>query len=100
MNIRVLDDYEVRQMDSMNLRVWQYKELERGERKGELDWVGLDSYHSTVAEAVEWIFKHAQRRYYGGVETDLEGAIELLRGIEKDVGKHARAFKKVVDQCR
>lgn len=96
MNIRVLDDYEIRGRDSANLQVWQYKAIESGDRKGEMDWVALNSYHQTVEGAVEWIYKHAQRCLYRGVEADLEGAIGLLRGIEKDVGRHARAFGKAV----
>ena len=94
MNIRVLDDYEVRYMDPSNLRVWQYKALDRGKRKGEMDWVALDSYHQSLASAVEWIAKHASRCRYGGVEADLAGAVDLLRDIEKDIAKHARAFEK------
>jgi len=93
-SIRVLETYEVRRMDSLNWRVWQYKVLKGGERKGESDWVPLDSYHGTLASAIEWIAKNAPKELHADVETDLKGAIELIREIERDMAEHAREFTK------
>ncbi len=95
-SIRVLDTYEVRRMDALNWRVWQHKELTSGKRKGERDWVGLDSYHTSLASAVGWIAENAARETYAKVDADLEGALCIMREIEQDIAKHARKFEKAV----
>lgn len=94
--VRVLEDFEARRMDSLNWRVWQRKVLESGKRKGEVDWVGLESYHTTLCAAVEWIARHAPREEYAKVDADLEGAIGIMRDIERDMRRHARAFERAV----
>ena len=91
--ITVLDDFEIRLMDTLNWRVWQHKELEGGKRKGEKDWVALDSYHSTVKSAVEWVSKHASRTLDDGERAGLEEAIGKLGEIERDIAKHAERFE-------
>ena len=100
MNIRVLDTYEVRRMDQSNWQVWQYKVLEGGKRKGEMDWVALNSFHGTVSAAVGWIAKHAPRNLYLAADVDLQGAIDCMREIERDMAKHAKAFEKAAVACR
>ena len=94
MRVRILDDFEVRYMDAQNLRVWQYKELERGERKGQMDWVPLESYHRDIGDAVAWLRKNMPRRKYRAVEADLEGTLGILREIERDMAGHAKRFEK------
>lgn len=92
-SIRVTDTYEIRRCDSLNWQVWRYKEAEKGKSKGEMEWVRLPSFHGSVRSALQWIANNAMREERADVDVDLEGAIEALRGIERDIAAHADAFE-------
>ena len=94
MDIRLLDNYELRRVDDRNWQLYKLKELESGKRKGEVDWVPLGIYPQTIEGSIQWIFENAPKADWENAKCDLEGAIGELREIERDMAAHAREFGK------
>lgn len=106
MNIRLTDNYELRRMDALNWRLYEYKPVKKldkparlgGKRTGEvaMEWVALECYPRDIEHAIRWIFEYAPKRNWANAECDLRGAIEELRAVERDMAAHAREFEKAV----
>ena len=100
LNIRVLEDYELRGMDELNLRVWRFKVIENGKRKGETDWMPLESYHSSIESGVKWIAAHAERTLSKTETMTLKDAIAALERIDESIARHARKFGKALKESK
>ena len=91
-SIRLTENYEIRRYDSMNWRMYVRKEITRGDRKGEVDWVPQQAYFGTIEAALSHLLKdHALNG--DDEKTDVKGAIRNLRKVEQDARAHAEAFR-------
>lgn len=103
MNIRLTENYELRRVDSLNWRMFEHKLVEkkdgaRGRKTGEkrMEWVGLECYPRDIESAIRWILQYAPKKNWADGETDLRGALDSLREIERDMAAHAAEFGKAV----
>lgn len=103
MNIRLLDNYELRRVDDRNWQLWQFKPVKkkdgsRGRKTGEvvMEWTALGIFPRTIEGAIRWIFENAPKRNWAHAECDLRGAIDELRELERDMAAHAEEFAKGV----
>jgi len=80
--------------DAMNYRLYELKEIEKGERAGEVGYVGLPNYFATVLDAVR--FARDREFNSGGYSGYLDGAIDEMRKLDK---RFVSAVKKALDEC-
>lgn len=104
MIIEVIDGYELRSSDGMNWQVFEYRKVERREkgnkRTGQIDyeWVGLPSYHGSIAAGIEWISDYIpksskNRGRRATLAQFLEDYGKIKTGITKSANKMAKAVK-------
>ena len=67
--------------DAMNYRLYEFKEIKNGERKGEVDYVGLPHYFAHMEDAVK--FARDKEFDSGDYTGYLDGAIDELRKLDK-----------------
>ena len=92
-SIRLTENYEIRRHDSMNWRMWRRKEITKGKRRGEMDWVPQEAYFGNIEAALGHLMRdHALN---GDKEkTDVKGAIANFRRLENEIKSHAKEFRE------
>ena len=94
--VRIAQGYELRRLDSRNWQLWERRPVKSGKRAGMVEWMPCDAYFGGIREAVEHVAGDAQRNRYACVDADLEGAISIMRQIERDIGRHAERFERAM----
>lgn len=103
MNIRLTDNYELRRVDTLNWRLYEYKAVKkkdgsRGKRTGEVqhEWVALDCFPRTVDSACAWILENG-KGYTRDESLTLAQAVDELKQtaatLEKNVKKWAQSHE-------
>ena len=94
MDVKVLDDYEVRAVDSLNWQVYQHKEV-KGRDGARVEWVALPAFFRDLESAIDWIAKRVPKADRKG-RSDLDGFLAEYRAVCGEIARHARRFEKVV----
>lgn len=90
MALRVMDKYEVRAIDTLNLQVFELRDAKKKDGTVSSEWVPR-TYHGSVESAVRWIANHAAKEDLRVSDYDLG---EFLRQMDK----YTRAIEKTASR--
>ena len=89
--------WRIRRIDSKNWQLFEYRIILSGARAGDVDWVGLDSFHGSLLPALE----DARKREFeqSGYTGDLDGAIKAIKRTDREF---LNGLRKAMDdaECR
>lgn len=91
MDIRVLDDYEIRGGE-LQWTVWQFKTVGEGDKERE-DWVSTGNYFASLGHALDFIFERVPRERKAD-RVVLRTAMDELQEMKSDIQRAARRFEK------
>jgi len=87
----IVGNWKFVKMDPLNWQLFEHAEVEKGPRKGELDWVKRPNYFGDLANAIVYARNREFER--GGATMDLDEAIERLQAVD---AKFVKAVRKAV----
>ena len=87
----IVGNWKFVKMDPLNWQLFEHAEVEKGPRKGELDWVKRPNYFGDLANAIVYARNREFER--GGGTMDLDEAIERLNEVD---AKFVKAVRKAV----
>ncbi len=91
MNEITFGRWKVVRSDSLNYRLFELKEIKKGDRVGEVDYVGLPNYFGSFEGAVR--FARDREFDSGDYNGYLDGAVDELRKLNR---KFVRDVRKAV----
>ena len=62
-----------------------------------VEWMPCGAYFGSVRAAVEHVARDAERNRSANVGADLAGALDVMRQIERDIGRHADRFERAME---
>lgn len=74
--------WRIRRIDSKNWQLFEYRIILKGDRAGDVDWVGLDSFHGSLLPALEAARKREIEQ--SGYTGDIDGAIKAIKRIDRE----------------
>ena len=95
--VRIAEGYELRRLDSRTWQLWERRPVKSGKRAGMVEWMPCGAYFGGIREAVEHVAWDAQRNGLPNVAADLAGALDVMRQIERDIGRHAERFERAME---
>ena len=75
-------------IDPLNWQLFEHAEVERGPRKGEVDWVKRPNYFGELANAIVYARNREFER--GGGTMQLDEAIERFKAVDAEFVKAVR----------
>lgn len=95
MALRVMDKYEVRAVDALNLQVFELKDVKKKDGTVSSEWIPR-TYHGSVESAVRWIVNHAEIADLRASDYDLGEFLVQMGKITREIDKTASRLSETL----